>query len=238
MQGTARGAGTGVRPQRVYVGVVEIRASETPEVDAATWLARRLRDAVRRRGRAALAASGGSTAPPLFDALVELDVPWDRVEIWQVDERVAPDGHHDRNAIQLEVFPTAVHPMPVTATDLEAAAVGYAEGLPERFDVVHLGLGDDGHTASWPPGDPVVDCDEPCAVVGEFNGYRRMTLTPPVVNAARSRLMLTHGSAKAPLLRRWIARDLLLPVARVRRTDTWTFIDPAAGSELPASPTG
>lgn len=218
----------------IYVGEVELRVSDTPEVAAATWLARRLRDAVRRRGRADIAVSGGSTAPPLFDALVGLDVPWDNVQIWQVDERVAPDGHGERNALQLDVLPGVVHPMPVSADDLALAAAEYGRGLPDRFDVVHLGLGDDGHTASWPPGDSVVDSRSPCDVVGEFNGYLRMTLTPIVVNAARSRLMLTHGGTKAPLLHRWLLDDPLLPVTRVRRTDTWVFVDLAASFGLAA----
>lgn len=207
--------------------------SDDPAGAAAIWLARRLRDAVRRRGTALLAVSGGSTAPPMFESLVEQDVPWEAVEIWQVDERVAPDGDPARNAGQLVVLPGIVHPMPVTAGDLEAAADRYGSGLPDRFDVVHLGLGDDGHTASWPPGDPVVDSRRRCEVIGEFNGLRRMTLTPPVVNRARSRLMLTIGAAKAPMVARWLLRDPALPVDRVRRSGTWTFADPPAVSDLP-----
>ncbi len=168
----------------------------------------------------------------MFDALLELDVPWDRVTVWQVDERVATDGHPARNARQLDPLPCRVELMAVTDVDLAGAAHRYAAGLPERFDVVHLGLGDDGHTASWPPGDPVVDSDLACDVVGEFNGFRRMTLTPHVVNGARARLVLTYGSSKAPMVRRWLSGDLSLPVARVRRTDTWVMLDPAAAGDL------
>jgi len=123
--------------------------------------------------------------------------------------------------------------MPVTDHDLAAAAERYAAGLPDRFDAVHLGLGDDGHTASWPPGDPVVDSERGCEAIGEFNGYRRMTLTPLVVNAARSRLMLTFGESKAPMVRRWLLRDDSIPVARLRRADTWALLDPAASADLP-----
>ena len=217
---------------------MELRVSDAPAEDAAAWLARRLRGAVQRRGRASLAVSGGSTAPPMFDALLECGVPWEAVEIWQVDERVVPDGHRARNSTQLVVLPATAHPMPVTAPDLDAAADDYAAGLPERFDVVHLGLGEDGHTASWPPGDPVVDSRAQCAVVGTFNGFERMTLTPQVVNGARSRLLLVAGGGKAPMVRRWLLRDPQLPVDRVRRSDTWAFIDPAAAAQLPASATG
>jgi len=170
----------------------------------------------------------------MFDELVRLDVPWGDTTVWQVDERVAPDGHRERNAGQLAAFPCRVRPMPVTAKDLVAAARRYGSGLPERFDIVHLGLGDDGHTASWPPQHPVLDSERSCEVIGEFNGFRRMTLTPPVVNAARSRLMLTYGTSKALMVQRWLLRDPALPVSRLRRASTWVFLDAAAGAALPA----
>jgi len=221
-----------------YRGGVELRVTDDPADDAGRWLARRLRDVVRRRGHAALAVSGGGSAPPMFDVLLAQDVPWDSVTVWQVDERVAPDGHPDRNALQLVDFPCRLELMPVTDHDLAAAAERYAAGLPDRFDVVHLGLGDDGHTASWPPGDPVVDSDRGCEVIGEFNGYRRMTLTPLVVNASRSRLMLTFGESKAPMVRRWLLRDASIPAARLRRADTWAMLDPAAAADLPESGPG
>ena len=212
---------------------MDVRVTDDPSNDAGRWLARRLRDAVRRRGSATLAVSGGGSAPPMFDVLLAQDVPWEHVTVWQVDERIAPDGHPERNAGQLADFPCRVELMPVTADDLTAAVQRYAAGLPERFDLVHLGLGDDGHTASWPPGHPVVDSDRSCEVIGEFNGFERMTLTPPIVNSARARLMLTFGASKAPLMRRWMLRDAALPVARLRRADTWVMLDPAAAAELP-----
>lgn len=212
---------------------MDLRVTDDPAAAAGRWLSRRLRDAVRRRGVAAIAVSGGSSAPPMFDVLLAQDVPWSQVTVWQVDERVVPDGHPGRNAGQLAGFPCRVELMPVTDADLAAAASRYAAGLPDRFDVVHLGLGDDGHTASWPPGHAVVDSGARCEAIGEFNGYRRMTLTPPVVNAARSRLVLAFGESKAPMVRRWLLSDPSIPVARLRRTDTWVMLDPAAVSELP-----
>jgi 6-phosphogluconolactonase/glucosamine-6-phosphate isomerase/deaminase len=172
----------------------------------------------------------------MFEVLLGEDVPWDDVRVWQVDERVAPDGHPERNAEQLVGFPCPVELMPVTGDDLDGAAARYAAGLPARFDVVHLGLGDDGHTASWPPGDPVVDSDLGCEAIGEFNGFRRMTLTPPIVNAARARLLLTFGASKAPMVQRWLLRDPTLPVNRLARTDTWLLLDAAAAADLPEVP--
>ena len=211
---------------------MDIRVSAEPAVDAAHWLARRLGDAVRRRGEATLALSGGSTAPAMIRALLDRSapaLPWDAVAVWQVDERVAPDGHPARNAGQLAGLPCRVHLMPVTAGDLRAAARRYAASLPERFDVVHLGLGADGHTASWPPGQPgIITSSRPVELVDEFNGWRRMTLTGNVVNGARSRFVLAQGADKRPAATRWLERDAALPVTAVRRTGTVVFLDALA----------
>ena len=214
------------------MSTLDIRVVDDPSVAAAGWLARRLRDAVRRRGAATLAVSGGSTAPLMFEALRECEVPWDLTTIWQVDERIAPDGDSDRNAEQLQGLPGHIRLMPVTSKDLRAAARRYAVGLPDRFDVVHLGMGGDGHTASWPPGDAVVDSSRAVEVTGEFNGRRRMTLTPLAVNAARARLVLTLGSSKAAMVERWIERDAEIPIDRVRRASTVVFLDQKAASRL------
>lgn len=204
--------------------------------DAAAWLARQLRNAVRRRGAASLAVSGGSTPALMFAALASMEVPWHALEVWQVDERLAPDADPARNALLLAALPlpaTRIHLMGVTARDLRAAARRYAGGLPERFDVVHLGMGDDGHTASWPPGDAVIDSGEPVAMCSLYNSYVRMTLTPPVVNGARHRLVLAPGAAKAAPMRRWLLEDRSLPIQRVRRRDTVVVIDVAAAAGLP-----
>ncbi len=164
----------------------------------------------------------------MFDVLKDLDVPWRRVGVWQVDERVAPDGDRDRNASQLGALPGKHHLMPVTATNLDAAARRYARSLPDRFDVVHLGMGDDGHTASWPPGDPVIDDTDPVALSQPYQGRVRMTLTPPVVNRAAGRVVLAFGSSKAEALAGWAdGRDL--PIARVKRSGTVIYTDRSAG---------
>jgi 6-phosphogluconolactonase/glucosamine-6-phosphate isomerase/deaminase len=215
---------------------VEIVVSDTPARQAADRLAFRLRDATRRRGVASLALSGGSTAPPMIEALLTLDVPWEFVGVWQVDERVAPDGDDERNANQLAGLQQrcAVHLMPVTASDLRSAARRYATGLPERFDVVHLGVGDDGHTASWPPDRPgIATSDRDVEVVEEFHGLPRMTLTERVVNGARSRVVLAMGDRKRPVIERWLLGDVEQPITRVRRTGTWVYLD---GPAAPGAP--
>ncbi len=203
--------------------------------EAAGWVAHHLRGAVQRRGVATFAISGGSTPAAMFRSLAAIDLPWQSVHLFQVDERVAPDGDPARNAPLLELFPSAStrHPMPVTATDLEAAARSYAALLPDKFDLVHLGLGDDGHTASWPPGDAVVDQQAPVALCAEYRGHVRMTLTPPVVNAARHRLVLAAGADKAAPLEGWLLGDASLPIRQVRSANTVVVVDVAAAARLP-----
>jgi len=208
---------------------MDIRVGPEAPERAAAWIAQRLRAAHRRRGSAHLALSGGSTAPPMIEALLADEVPWEAVTAWQVDERVAPDGHTDRNAGQLAALPCDVEPMPVTSPDLALAAGRYGDRLPQRFDVVHLGLGEDGHTASWPPGDDgPIRSSHPVEVVEMFNGRPRMTLTRRVVNGARSRVVLATGSAKREMVVRWLLKDRALPISAVRSSNTWVFLDPDA----------
>ena len=223
------------------VAGLSVRVDDDAGGRAARSIARRLREAVHRRGRASLAVSGGSTAPPMLAALARMDLPWDDIGIWQVDERAAPDGHPDRNAGHLSGFPGHHHLMPVTAPDLRAAAAEYAATVPDRFDVVHLGMGPDGHTASWPPGDPVIDSTAPVDLSREYQGRVRMTLTPPVVNSARGRVALITGGDKARPVAAWLeggASPEDLPIARVRRSDTVVVLDPAAASGLSSMRSG
>ena len=148
---------------------------------------------------------------------------------------MAPDGDADRNATQLDALGGTHHLMPVTADDLDDASARYAEGLPDRFDVVHLGMGPDGHTASWPPGDPVAERDEPVALSQPFQGRVRMTLTPAVVNRARARIVLLHGSDKAAALRDWIEGTRAVPIAHLVGSDTIVIADRAAAALLDAA---
>lgn len=184
-----------------------------------------------------MAVSGGTSTPAMLAALVHEELDWDMLRIWQVDERVAPDGDEDRNASQLWFVPARTVLMPVTGDDLALAALRYADTLPDRFDVVQLGLGADGHTASWPPSPhpdaTVVSSPNRVAMVGDFNGRGRMTLTPGPINGARSRLLLTTGTGKAEMVGRWLDRDRSIPISHVRRTATTLFLDPDAASRLP-----
>jgi 6-phosphogluconolactonase/glucosamine-6-phosphate isomerase/deaminase len=173
----------------------------------------------------------------MLDLLATVDLPWQLVTVYQVDERVAPDGHPDRNVAMLHALSrtsATIVPMPVTAADLRRAATQYASRLPARLDLVHLGIGDDGHTASWPPGDEVVLSPERVALCGEYRGRVRMTLTPLAVNAARARLVLAAGADKAAPIGRWLAGRSGLPIERVHRTGTQLVLDSMAAAALPA----
>jgi 6-phosphogluconolactonase/glucosamine-6-phosphate isomerase/deaminase len=128
--------------------------------------------------------------------------------------------------------------MPVEEADLEAAAAAYADAIravsgPDgRLDVVHLGVGADGHTASWPPSDPVIASPADVAVSAVFNGRVRMTLTPPAVNRAGWIVWQIAGPAKAPVVRLLLTGDPAIPASRVRRHDVTLLADADAAARL------
>ena len=193
-------------------------------------------EAVADRGRFEFAVSGGRTPWAMFADLAG-KMPWEKVTIYQVDERIAPDGDPDRNLTQLQrALPPGgaadVRAMPVTFHDLEAAATDYADSLPEAFDLVHLGLGPDGHTASLIPGDAVLGVtDRDVALTGEYQGRRRMTLTYPVLNRAQRILWLVTGEDKVDALARLRAGDDSIPAGRVSTDRALVVADAgAAGS--------
>ena len=216
---------------------------------AAATIAAEARAAIAARGRFALAVSGGHTPWIMLRALAGEDIPWAGVHVCQVDERVAPDGHTDRNLTHLResllqhapLRPEQIHAMPVETADLQAAATQYAlalreiAGSPPVLDLVHLGLGPDGHTASLVPGDPVLDVtDADVAPTGVYQGRRRMTLTYPMLNRARRVLWVVTGSEKVEMLRRLRDGDLSIPAGRVRREQALLLADRAAAGQLNA----
>jgi 6-phosphogluconolactonase len=205
---------------------------------AAEVLAETARSAAEQRGAFALAVSGGRSPVTMLADLATRELPWTQTGIWQVDERVAPDGDPDRNLTGLlENLPPegrgTVRPMPVTDEDLEAAADRYAASLPERFDLVHLGLGDDGHTASLVPGDPVLDeVGRDVAVTGAYRGRRRMTFTYPLLGRQPLVLWLVTGQDKAAVLPLLLAADASIPAGRVRAARQLVVADRVAASAL------
>ncbi len=194
--------------------------------------------AIAERGSFTLAVSGGHTPGQMFaDLGGREDFPWEQTTIYQVDERIGPDGDPNRNLTLLwdNLSPQAVNrlrPMPVTADDLESAADAYAAALPERIDLIHLGIGADGHTASLVPGDPVLDVlDRDVALTAEYMGLRRMTVTYPVLNQARALLWLITGKEKRDALSRLQGGDETIPAGRVSRVQAQIVADAAATAD-------
>jgi len=200
----------------------------------AAFVAEQARAAVADHGWFTFAVSGGHTPWAMFAHLVDEDVPWAQTAIYQVDERVAPADDPDRNLAHLlaSLPPQSgaeIHPMAVEEADLEEAAAAYATSLPETFDLIHLGLGPDGHTASLVPNDPVLGVlDRRVAVTGEYQGGRRMTLTYPTLNAAHQVLWLVTGEDKVDALRRLRAGDTSIPGGRVTAARALIIADRAA----------
>jgi 6-phosphogluconolactonase len=216
---------------------------------AAKFIAAEAAAAVVARGRFVMAVSGGRTPWIMLRALANEEIPWERIHVVQVDERVAPAEHPDRNLVHLRenlldhspIRLEQIHAMPVESPDPEAAARQYAStlgeiaGSPPMLDLVHLGLGPDGHTASLVPGDPVLNVnDVDVAVTGVYQGRRRMTLTYPTINRARRILWLVTGNEKVGALLRLRNGDPSIPAGRIRQDRAVIFADRAAADDLAA----
>jgi len=214
---------------------------------AAALLAAEARAAVAARGMFVMAVSGGHTPWQMLRALAGEDVPWRFVHVVQVDERIAPPGNPDRNLTHLResllehapLNPEHIHAMPVESSNLQAACSEYAvtlqnlAGSPPVLDLVHLGLGADGHTASLVPGDPVLDIkDADVALTGIYQKRRRMTLTYPMLNRSRRVLFVVTGEEKASMLPRLLASDAQIPAGRVRSDHALVLADRAAAEQL------
>jgi 6-phosphogluconolactonase len=192
--------------------------------------------AARERNMFELAMSGGRSPWAMLAILGELEaMPWDRTELFQVDERVASPGSTDRNLTHMVLGLSMDHqatlrPMPVTQRDLDGAAHEYETSLPERFDLIHLGLGPDGHTASLVPDDPVLAVDDRRVAItgGSYQGHPRMTLTYPELASARRILWLVTGPDKRGPLQKLLAGDESIPAGRVRNAEMVVVADEAA----------
>jgi 6-phosphogluconolactonase len=216
---------------------------------AADWLRDEIEAAVAQRGRCVLALSGGRSPWEMLVALADEPLPWDRLQVVQVDERVVQADDERRNALHLAgelLVPgrlprSAFHPMPVEQPDLDAAAAAYETqlealaGVLPVLDIVQLGIGPDGHTASLVPNDPVLDVqDRDVAVTAApYQGTRRMTMTFPLLDRARRVFWLVTGEEKAPALAKLVAGDRSIPAGRVASVRATVFADEAAAAQLP-----
>lgn len=216
---------------------------------AAEFIAAEARAAVAARGCFVIAVSGGHTPWIMLRALATEDVPWKQMHVVQVDERIAPAGDPDRNLTHLResllehapLPPDNIHPMPVEASDLEAAAKQYAAtlaelaGSPPILDLAHLGMGPDGHTASLVPGDPVLAVtNADVALTAVYMGRRRMTLTYPILNRSRRILFLVTGKEKGAVFPKLLTADPSIPSGRIRQDNAVILADRDAAGRAAA----
>lgn len=210
---------------------------------AADYLEQEIREKLSHQKSFSLAISGGRTPWEMLNLLSKADLPWQRINLFQVDERVAPDGHPDRNLTQLfqaiagtpMVTQLRIFPMPVTAEDLEVAAKEYTEVLNEvtdgkGLDLIHLGLGSDGHTASLVPGDGVLAIQDRLVACTQnsYQGRIRMTLTYPLLNSAKQILWIVTGSEKKEMVKRMLQQDPSIPAGSIRPENALLLVDQAA----------
>ncbi len=211
---------------------------------AASLIAEQIRAACLERGRGVVALSGGTTPASMLRTLASSELPWAVVHVFQVDERIVDAGDERRNLTTLTsafahsaLPPENLHAMPVRGAPLEASAAQYAgelaalAGDPPRIDVVHLGLGADGHTASLVPNDAVLDAEHDVAISQLYAGTRRMTLTRPAIDRARCRVWLVTGTAKHDVVRRLLAHEPSLVASRVNREAAIVVLDAAAAGQ-------
>lgn len=228
-------------------GIETVTVCDSPEEAAnraAAWVSGFLKTTIAQRGSATFAVSGGSTPATMFLSLTRYDIDWQHVHLFQVDERLAPKGSTDRNLTQLQqclidlvAIPTAnVHPMPVDDEMApDARAHEYERTLarfaPGGIDLVHLGLGTDGHTASLLPGDPGLGVtDRAVTFTSLYKGFRRLTLTYPELTKAHALLWLAPGADKAKPLKQLLIGDSSVPAGRVRHRHQTVFCDTAAAT--------
>jgi 6-phosphogluconolactonase len=231
----------------------------TPDVDqvareSATRMAKVIREAIEARGSAAIALSGGNTPREAYALLAREALDWQKVDVFWVDERAVPPDDDRSNyhwAKKTLIDPAKipadrVHRMQGEAADLDAAARAYEQllrvkirnksnGVPS-FDLMVMGIGDDGHTASLFPGEPHVNITDRLVVHVPPKGSReaRLTVTPPIIEAAMAAIVLVVGKGKnGPLERAWLVAGSLSDtpariIRNVRGSITWV-IDRAAG---------
>jgi len=230
---------------------IEVLADDDAVAKAAAGvIAAAAREAVVARGVFTLAVSGGKTPWAMLKDLASEEVPWSQVHVFQIDERIAPEGDPDRNLTHLHesllgnapIPKENIHAMPVNAEDPVDGAAEYEKtlqeicGNPPTLDMAHLGLGPDGHTASLTPNDPVLEVtDRDVALTDPVHLYqnrRRMTLTYPMINRSRHIMWLATGAAKIPMIVKLRAADPSIPGGRISQQNALLLTDTAAAAGL------
>jgi 6-phosphogluconolactonase len=215
----------------------------------------KLEAAIADRGQFTLALSGGSTPKPLYEALATQPLPWDKVHIFWGDERYVPPDHPDSNEgmarkawlNQVPIPAANIHPMPTDASDPMEAAQRYEHDLQQVFqlqpgeipalDVILLGMGDDGHTASLFPHTEALHVRDRLITVGNKDGQPRITFTAPLINQARCVIFMVSGASKQAALSQIFsptADNAAYPARMVQPVgELWWLLDQAAGENLP-----
>jgi 6-phosphogluconolactonase len=213
---------------------------------ASEWVATEVSNAIARRGSCAVALSGGRTPEPIYRELAAAaTIDWTQVDVFFADERAVPPDHPESNygmvhrALLSRVpIPTGqVHRMEAERPDRAVAARDYARSLPPELDLLLLGMGADGHTASLFPGSSALDEQRRrvLPVVGPKPPAARLTLTPPVIEAARTLAVIVTGEDKAAMVERAIEGPVTpkaIPVQLALRG--WWFLDQSAAGRLRA----
>lgn len=222
--------------------VIIVDSAEFP-LRAAHCIAAALGSAVEQRGNCMLALAGGDTPLPVYDRLAALPgVPWDRITIYFTDERAVPPQHPDSNyrratdslLSRVAVPPERIHRMEAERPDRERAALDYEALLPAALDLVLLGMGSDGHTASlFPHSAALAETRRRVVPVSGASTLPRLTVTPPVLRSAKQLMLLVAGEAKALLVARALEgpEDVAVLPAQLALSGIW-LLDRAAASRL------
>ena len=220
---------------------------------AATLVVAEIHRAITDRGIFTIALSGGSTPKPLYAALAQQPLPWEKIHCFWGDERYVPVDHPDSNQgmtrqiwlNHVPIPPENIHPMPTDSGNPEEDATVHDAHLQAffqvsppifpTFDLILLGLGDDGHTASLFPHTDSLTVHDRSITVGNKDGQPRLTFTVPLINQARSILFLVAGANKQPALRAIFQEgdtelDRQYPARLVRpQSEVRWLLDAAAG---------
>jgi 6-phosphogluconolactonase len=185
----------------------------------------KIQTALQERGQCTLALSGGSTPKPLYEALAEQSLPWEKIHIFWGDERYVPSNHPDSNQLmarqawldRINIPVENIHPMPTGANDPSKDAQSYESELQQFFgvsagefpalDIILLGMGDDGHTASLFPHTEALQVCDRMITVGNKDGQPRITFTIPLINRASCIIFLVAGESKRPALAQIFSPD-------------------------------
>lgn len=214
----------------------------------------KIQTAIESRGLCTIALSGGSTPKPLYEAIAAQKLPWDKIHVFWGDERYVPPDHPDSNQLMarrawldsVDIPAQNVHPMPTDDADPADAARKYEARLAEFFklkrgefpalDVILLGMGDDGHTASLFPHTEALQVRDRLITVGSKDGQPRITFTAPTINHGRCVMFVVAGANKRPALAEIFAPEadeLSYPSRLVQpQGELWWLLDREAGQDL------